>query len=153
MPRLYCRPAVRDDVPAVVRLLADDPLGSGREQATDTLPDAYWRAFDAMTVQRGNELLVADDDGAVVACLQLTIIPGISRLGAFRAQIEGVRVHSDYRGRGIGELLMTYAIGRARDAGCQLVQLTTDRSRPDALRFYERLGFVASHVGMKMPLF
>jgi ribosomal protein S18 acetylase RimI-like enzyme len=152
MLEVQCRLAVREDLPAVVRLLADDPLGSGREQAIDPLPDAYWRAFDAMMLQRGNELLVADDDGAVVGCLQLTIIAGISRLGALRAQIEGVRVHSAYRGRGIGELLVTHAIGRARDAGCRLVQLTTDRARPDALRFYERLGFVASHVGMKMPL-
>ena len=146
------RTATEVDLPAVVRMLADDPLGAGREQYADPLPTAYRDAFAAMRAQGGNDLLVAVEDDAVVGCLQLTIIPGISRLGASRAQIEGVRVAATHRGLGIGELLAREAIERARRAGCALVQLTTDTTRTDAQRFYERLGFEATHVGMKLRL-
>lgn len=146
------RVARREDIPAIVRLLADDALGATREEATDPLPAAYGEAFDAIVAQRGNEVLVAEAEGAVVGCLQLTIIPGLSRRGMARGQIEAVRVARGQRGRGIGERLVRDAIERARAAGCGLVQLTTDRARPDAHRFYERLGFTASHVGMKLPL-
>jgi ribosomal protein S18 acetylase RimI-like enzyme len=146
------RTATRDDVPAIVRLLADDPLGATREEASDPLPQAYWDAFDAIEAQRGNEVLVADLDGDIVGCLQLTIIPGLARLGTTRAQIEGVRVSARHRGQKIGEMMVETAVERARTAGCKLVQLTTDRTRPDAHRFYERLGFVASHIGMKRTL-
>lgn len=148
----HVRTAGEADLPAVVRLLADDPLGAGRERWETPLPAAYRTAFAAMRAQRGNELLVAELDGEVVGCLQLTIIPGVSRLGAWRAQIEGVRVDARHRGRRLGELLVHDAIARARDAGCTLVQLTTDSGRPEARRFYERLGFEASHVGMKLAL-
>ncbi|MEX2618196.1 MAG: GNAT family N-acetyltransferase [Alphaproteobacteria bacterium] len=146
------RIATRADIPGIVRMLADDPLGAGREQYADPLPKAYLDAFDAMQAQTGNDILVAEIGGAVVGCLQLTLIPGLSRLGMTRAQIEGVRVDGRYRGRKIGELLMRDAITRSRDAGAGLVQLTTDISRPDAHRFYEALGFVNSHAGMKLPL-
>jgi ribosomal protein S18 acetylase RimI-like enzyme len=146
------RIARREDVPEVVRLLADDALGAGRERYADPLPEEYWLAFDAMGAQGGNTLLVAELAGRVVGCLQLTVIPGLSRLGMARAQIEGVRVDAESRGRRIGEKLVLAAIGQARAAGCGLVQLTTDSARVDAHRFYERLGFVASHVGMKLPL-
>ncbi len=146
------RTATEADLPAVVRMLADDPLGAGREQYADPLPAAYRDAFAAMRAQGGNDLLVAVEDDAVVGCLQLTIIAGISRLGASRAQIEGVRVAATHRGLGIGEMLIRDAIERARHAGCVLVQLTTDNSRTDAQRFYERLGFEATHVGMKLRL-
>ena len=142
----------REDLPAVVRLLADDPLGAMRERYAEPLPPAYGGAFEAMQRQGGNELLVAELDGAVVGCLQLTLIPGLSRLGTTRAQIEGVRVDARARGRQIGEALVRAAIDRARAAGCGLVQLTTDRTREDAHRFYERLGFAATHLGMKLDL-
>lgn len=146
------RVATAADLPAVVRLLADDVLGALREQPGDPLPEAYGTAFAAMQAQGGNDLLVATLDGAVVGCLQLTIVPGISRRGALRAQVEGVRVSSAHRGARIGEALMREAIARAERAGCVLMQLTTDIGRPDGRRFYERLGFKATHVGMKLPL-
>ena len=146
------RLASREDVPAIVQLLADDVLGAKREQATDPLPRTYWDAFDAAVAQGGNELLVAELDGEVVGCLQLTIIPGLSRMGMTRGQLEGVRVSSTYRGRRIGETLVEAAVDRARERGCRVVQLTTDRSRVDAHRFYERLGFEFTHIGMKRTL-
>lgn len=146
------RLATVEDLPAVVRMLADDPLGAGRERFTEPLPTPYLDAFAAMQAQGGNDLLVAVEDDVVVGCLQLTVIAGISRLGAWRAQIEGVRVAASHRGSGLGEALVREAIARAREAGCSLVQLTTDASRADARRFYERLGFEATHVGMKLGL-
>jgi len=149
---VHIRAARRDDVPAIVRLLADDTLGARREQPTDPLPQAYWDAFDAISTQGGNELLVADANGEVVGCLQLTIIPGLSRMGVRRGQIEGVRVSSQHRGRRIGEALVEAATDRARQLGCALVQLTTDKRRVDAHRFYERLGFESTHIGMKRAI-
>jgi len=151
-PPVQIRVATRDDVPAIVRLLADDMFGATREQASDPLPHQYWDAFDAMTAQRGNELLVAELDGEIVGCLQLTTIPGLSRMGMVRAQLEGVRVSSAHRGRRIGEALVQAAMHRAKELGCSVVQLTTDRRRVDAHRFYERLGFETTHVGMKRAL-
>ncbi len=149
---MIIRRATEDDLPAVVRLLADDPLGATREGSAEPLADAYRAAFAAMEAQAGNELLVAVIALEVVGCLQLTVIPGISRLGASRAQIEGVRVATAHRGAGIGEALMQHAIARATQEGCSLVQLTTDVTRADAKRFYERLGFEATHVGLKLRL-
>lgn len=146
------RTARESDLGAIVRLLADDPLGASREQASDPLPAAYRTAFAAMEAQPGNDLLLATLQGEIVGCLQLTIIPGLSRLGASRGQIEGVRVASTHRGAGIGEALVREAVARAERAGCALVQLTTDVTRTDAQRFYERLGFVPSHIGMKRAL-
>ena len=146
---MIVREATAADVDAIVALLADDGLGRGREAPGDP---AYALAFQAMTRQPGNDYLVAERDGALVGCLQLTLIHGLSRKGASRAQIEGVRVHADHRGQRIGEALIEAAIARARQAGCALMQLTTDRQRGDALRFYERLGFTASHWGMKLAL-
>jgi len=149
---LAIRRATSDDLPAIVRMLADDPLGRTRERYAEPLPEAYRLAFAEVEAQKGNEILVAEIEGRVVGCLQLTLIPGLTRLGMSRAQIEGVRVDEARRGERIGERLFLAAIERAREAGCGLVQLTTDASRPDAHRFYERLGFVASHVGMKLSL-
>ena len=146
------RRAQRRDVPAIIRLLADDRLGATREIVGESVAQVYWDAFDAMTAQPGNEYLVADVGGEVVGCLQLTIIAGLSRSGLTRGQLEGVRVASEYRGHRIGEQLIRAAIESAREAGCRLVQLTSDRTRVDAIRFYERLGFVPSHVGMKLTL-
>jgi ribosomal protein S18 acetylase RimI-like enzyme len=146
------RRATAADLPAIVRMLADDPLGRTRERYADPLSAAYVEAFRRIEAQADNEVLVAEVAGEVVGCLQLTLIPGLARLGMLRAQIEGVRVDGRRRGEGIGERLFQHAIERARAAGCGLVQLTTDAARPEAHRFYERLGFVASHVGMKLAL-
>jgi GNAT superfamily N-acetyltransferase len=146
------RPATEADLPAIVGLLADDELGRGRELASDPLPRDYHDAFAAMTAQAGNRMIVAVVEGSVVGCLQLTVIRGLSRRGMTRAQIEAVRVARGRQGAGIGGALLRHAIELARGEGCRLVQLTTDRSRGDAHRFYERLGFVASHVGMKLAL-
>lgn len=146
------RPAERDDIAAIIALLADDQLGAVRETPGDPPADCYLAAFEAMAAQDGNVYLVALDEGAVVGCLQLTFIPGISRRGMTRAQVEGVRVAASHRGRGIGDELLAHAIERAREAGCGLVQLTADKQRADAHRFYARLGFVASHEGFKLSL-
>ena len=146
---MMIREATEGDIDAIACLLADDGLGRGREAPGDP---AYGRAFAAMSAQPGNVYLLAEIAGDVVGCLQLTIIHGLSRQGASRAQIEGVRVRADQRGKGIGEALFDAAFARASAAGCTLVQLTTDRQRGDALRFYERLGFEASHWGMKRVL-
>jgi GNAT superfamily N-acetyltransferase len=146
------RTATREDVPSIVRMLADDPLGATREKYADPLPEPYWDAFAAIDADPNQLLIVADVDGAVVGVLQLTFIPGLTRLGMWRAQIEGVRIDSAVRGQRLGETLATWAIDEAKRRGCKLVQLTTDKGRPDAHRFYERLGFVASHEGMKLAL-
>lgn len=146
------RSATKGDLPAIVRLLADDPLGSTRERDEDPLPTDYLTAFAAVEAQPGNELVVAVEAGAVIGCLQLIVIPGLARLGMRRGQIEAVRLDRRHRGSGVGTELIRYAIRRAREEGCGLVQLTTDKSRDDAHRFYERLGFVASHEGMKLSL-
>ena len=149
---LTVRSARRDDVPAIVRLLADDVLGAHREQVEEPVAPIYLRAFDEMAEQPGNELLVAVRDAEIIGCLQLTIIAGLSRAGMRRAQLEGVRVSTGHRGARVGEQLVEAAIARARAAGCGLVQLTSDAARTDARRFYERLGFAATHLGMKMSL-
>jgi GNAT superfamily N-acetyltransferase len=144
------RPATRDDVPAVVAMLADDPLGAAREDPADT--QTYAAAYDRVEADPGQHLVVAERDGCVVGTLQLSVIPGLSRRGATRSVIEGVRVARGERGNGLGTELITWAIEESRRAGCSLVQLTSDASRTDARRFYERLGFEASHVGFKLPL-
>lgn len=146
------RDARREDVPAIVRMLADDELGATREQYEDPLPSAYWDAFWAISENPDNRQLVAEVDGEIVGTLQLIFIPGLSRLGAERAQIEAVRVASTHRGHDLGRQMVETAVGMARDRGCLVVQLTSDKQRTDALRFYERLGFVASHEGLKLTL-
>lgn len=143
------REAVDADLPRIADMLADDGLGRGRESGD---MDVYRAAFARMTAQPGNVYLVAEVEDQVAGCLQYTVIHGLSRAGASRAQIEGVRVDAAHRGQKIGEVMMQAAIDRARADGCALVQLTTDRRRGDAHRFYERLGFEASHVGMKLAL-
>lgn len=146
------RRARRDDLPEIVRLLADDELGGRREQFTIPLPQAYYDAFLEVDGDPRHRLVVAEADGEIVGTLQLTFIAGLTHQGARRAQIEGVRVERRRRGRGIGRRLFEWAIEQAREGGCRMVQLTTDNSRPDALRFYQGLGFVASHVGLKLHL-
>ncbi|WP_413876740.1 N-acetyltransferase family protein [Albidovulum sp.] len=143
------RDATREDVPAVVALLAEDTLGATRE-GTDLAP--YLAAFDTMQAERANTLIVGEEAGRIVATCQITFITGLSLRASRRAQVESVRVASDLRGRGIGAALMAEAEARARAAGCALVQLTTNRARADAHRFYERLGFTPSHLGFKKLL-
>ena len=150
MSPLVIRPATRDDVAAIVALLADDPLGAAREDLDDSA--TYDAAYDRVVADRGQHLVVAERDGAVVGTLQLSIIPGLSRRGATRSIIEGVRIARDERGSGLGTELVTWAVDESRRLGCTLVQLTSDASRTDARRFYERLGFTASHVGFKLQL-
>jgi GNAT superfamily N-acetyltransferase len=149
MDSLVIRRATALDVPGIVAMLADDPLGARRESPGDP---AYATAFADIDADPRQFLAVADVDGEVVGTLQLTFIPGLSRRGATRALIEAVRVRADQRGGGLGRELALWAIDTARARGAALVQLTTDASRADAHRFYERLGFVASHVGMKLML-
>jgi ribosomal protein S18 acetylase RimI-like enzyme len=149
---MIIRDARREDVPAIVAMLADDTLGRSRERFEDPLPQPYWDAFTAIEADPNNRLLVMEIEGALAACLQLTFIPGLSRLGAERAQIESVRVAAAHRGAGLGGKLIEAAIAAARRRGAQIVQLTTDKTRADARRFYEGLGFVASHEGMKLSL-
>jgi GNAT superfamily N-acetyltransferase len=143
------RDATRADVPAIVGLLTDDPLGKGREGAAS---DAYLAAFDDIATNPMHHLIVGVDADRIIACCQLTILAGLSRGGSRRALVEAVRVSADLRSKGIGALMMAECEARARSAGATMIQLTTDRSREAAHRFYERLGYTASHLGMKKPL-
>jgi GNAT superfamily N-acetyltransferase len=133
-------------------MLADDVLGAGREDFRLPLPREYVAAFDAIDRDPNNELIVTELEGRVVGVLQVTWLPYLTHRGTWRALIEGVRVDASVRSSGIGRRLFTWAIERAKEKGCGMVQLTTDKARPDALRFYESLGFVASHEGMKLKL-
>jgi ribosomal protein S18 acetylase RimI-like enzyme len=143
------RRARRDDVAIIVAMLADDPLGSGRERLEKPLPPSYYSAFERLDRDPNIQLVVAEEQGgAVIGCLQLCILPGLSSQGASRGLIEDVRVASDRRSRGIGEQLVQWAVTEARARGCKLVELLTHSTRVDAQRFYARLGFKASHVGM-----
>jgi ribosomal protein S18 acetylase RimI-like enzyme len=145
------RRARRDDVGFIVAMLADDRLGSARERLEDPLPPSYFRAFEAVDRDPNIQLVVAENsDGAVVGCLQLCILAGLSSQGASRALIEDVRVASHCRSRGIGEQMVQWAVAEARTKGCKLVELLTHNTRVDAQRFYARLGFQASHVGMTL---
>jgi ribosomal protein S18 acetylase RimI-like enzyme len=145
------RRARRDDVGAIVAMLADDPLGRARERIEDPLPAGYHLAFEAVERDPNIHLVVAEGDaGTVIGCLQLCILPGLSSQGASRALIEDVRVASHCRSRGIGEQLVQWAVAEARGRGCRLVELLTHHTRVDAQRFYQRLGFTPSHVGMTL---
>jgi ribosomal protein S18 acetylase RimI-like enzyme len=142
------RCARREDVAVIVAMLADDHLGRARERLEDPLPVSYFDAFDVIDRDPNIELVVAEEAGRVVGCLQLCILPGLSSQGASRGLIEDVRVASNRRGHGIGEQLVRWAVERSRDKGLKLVELLTHQTRVDAQRFYERLGFQRSHVGM-----
>lgn len=143
------RRAVRADVPAIVGLIAADQIGAARDGGADLEP--YERAFATIDGDPAQLLVVVTEPGGeVVATLQLTVIPGLARRGSLRGQIEAVRVRADLRGRGLGQALLTWAIDEARRRGCTLIQLTSDKRRADALRFYDRLGFTASHEGLKL---
>ena len=146
------RLARQDDLPEIVRMLAEDDLGSQRERYEDPLPDSYIKAFEQIENDSNHELIVAELDGVIVGTLHLIFIPSISFQGGLRAQVESVRVDKLRRGQGIGSEMMRWVIERAKGRKAHLVQLTTHRSRDDAHRFYERLGFEKSHVGMKLSL-
>lgn len=146
------RTATRDDLPTIIAMLANDHLGSKRERYADPLPDVYYSAFDAIDGDPNNEVVVAERDGKIIGTLQLTLIPNLTYQGGVRALIEGVRVDSTMRSAGIGRILFEWAIEEAKRRGCHMVQLTADKTRPDAHRFYESLGFSATHEGMKLHL-
>lgn len=146
------REATEDDLPAIVALLADDPLGQTREDPSLPLDPAYGQAFAELSAAETVLQAVAESDGQVIGCLQLAFLPGLSRKGLKRGQIEAVRIAAGSRSQGLGEAMIRWAIDECRDRGCGVVQLTTDKSRAEAHRFYERLGFAASHVGMKLEL-
>ena len=150
MASTVLREALPGDVPAIVALLADDMLGAAREQPGDVR--AYAAAFAAIDVDPNNALYVMEIDGRIAGCFQLTFIPGLSSNGAWRGQIESVRIAADLRGQGHGARLIRTAIQLCQARGCKTVQLTTHKQRTDAHRFYERLGFVVSHEGMKLAL-
>jgi ribosomal protein S18 acetylase RimI-like enzyme len=143
------RRARREDIGVIVAMLADDPLGGPRERIEDPLPQCYVAAFEQVSRDPNIQLVVAEDgEGTVVGCLQLCILPGLSSQGASRGLIEDVRVASHCRSRGIGEQIVQWAVAEARGRGCKVVELLTHHTRVDAQRFYERLGFARSHVGM-----
>jgi len=148
MTAITIRRARRADVERIVTMLADDALGRARERIETPLPASYVQAFARLDADPNITLMVAEEGGLVIGCLQLCILPGLSSQGASRALIEDVRVDSGCRSRGIGEQLVRWAIAEARGQGCKLVELLTHNTRVDAQRFYERLGFSRSHVGM-----
>lgn len=149
---LEFRQATREDLPEIVRMLADDFLGAQRERYENPLPESYTRAFDEIEGDKNNELIVAELDGAVIGTLQITFTPSISFQGGKRATVESVRVDEKYREQGIGRELMLFAINRAREEKCVSMQLTTNADRTDAHRFYENMGFKGTHLGMKLKL-
>lgn len=151
-PDLTIRRATAGDLPAIVRMLADDPLGATREADASPLPASYAEAFAAIDRDPNQELVVAEHAGRVVGTIQLTCIPGISRQGAWRALIEGVRIDASVRAMGLGRRMIRWAIDRATTRGCRMIQLTSDKSRRDAIRFYQSLGFEATHEGLKLML-
>jgi GNAT superfamily N-acetyltransferase len=146
------RRATRTDLPVIIQMIADDQIGQKREDASVPLNPAYLAAFEAIQRDDNQFLAVAERDGQVIGCLQLTFIPGISRMGMWRGNIESVRVATALRGQGIGRAFFEWAIEMCRQRGCKLVQLTMDKSRMDASRFYQSLGFTPSHEGMKLSL-
>jgi GNAT superfamily N-acetyltransferase len=150
MTDVVIRPAAATDVPAIVAMLVDDEIAAAREAPGDLTP--YRAAFEAINADPNQVLVVAERNGELVGTLQLTIIPGMSRIGASRGLVEGVRVAASARGTGLGTTLMEWSIEEARARGCKIIQLTSDKARVDAHRFYDRLGFIASHEGFKLQL-
>lgn len=149
---LNIRRASRSDVPNIVRLLANDPLGMQREQYREPLSQQYFDAFDQINSDKNNYLIAVEDGSKIIGTCQLTTITYLTYQGGMRAQVEGVRIDESYRGHGIGKLMIEWAINKSREAGCHLVQLTMDKSRVDTIEFYKKLGFIASHEGLKLHL-
>jgi len=149
---LTFRLATQEDLVDIIAMLADDTLGMRREKAGEVISDKYIQAFEKIQSDPNQELTVVEMRGEKVATFQLSFIQYLTYEGGLRGQIEAVRTHSKYRGQGIGTRVFEYAINRAKEKGCHMVQLTSDKKRPDAIRFYESLSFVASHEGMKLKL-
>jgi GNAT superfamily N-acetyltransferase len=152
LPDIDFRLATRADLPSIVRMLADDDLGSQRERAENPLPESYYSAFEQINNDPNHELIVAERNGEVLGTLHLMFLPSVSFQGGLRAQVESVRVEKSFQSQGIGSQMMKWAMERARQRGAHVVQLTSHKSRVDAHRFYERLGFKGSHLGMKISL-
>ena len=152
MSEVQIRRAEEIDLPAIVAMLADDPLGRSREDASEPLAKAYCDAFAAVNADPNLFLAVMTDGGRVIGTLQISYLAGLSLQGAWRGQIEAVRVAADRRGERLGQRLLEWAVEQCRARGCKIVQLTTNKSRHDAHRFYDRLGFKASHIGYKLEL-
>ena len=150
--KLIFREAKESDLPTLIKLLADDQLGSERESASLPLDQAYIDAFQSITTDQNNELIVVENNHEIIGMLQITYIPYLSHMGAWRCLIEAVRVHKNYRGQGIGTSVFKWAIQQAREKGCFMVQLTSNKQRDSAIRFYKDLGFIASHEGFKLQL-
>lgn len=146
------REANDKDLSALVKLLSNDELGKHREDTSLPLNQSYLCAFDAINKDPNNQLIVAEFNNELVGMLQLTFIPYLTHIGSWRCLIEGVRIHEKFRGKGFGEMMFEEAIRIAKTKGCSLVQLTSDKQRPDALRFYEKLGFISSHEGFKLQI-
>lgn len=146
------RKATREDIPVIVEMIANDPLGKTRENFTDPLPDSYYNAFDVIIKDKNQELIVVELDQTIIGTLQLSFITYLTYQGGIRAQIEAVRILEEYRGKGVGLQMFEWAINRAKERKAHVLQLTTDKKRPDAINFYEKLGFVSSHEGMKLHL-
>ena len=144
------RPAIKEDIIHIVAMLADDELGMKRENFQDPLPESYWKAFDRIDADPNQELIVVEEDEEVIGTLQLSFIPYLTYQGGIRSQIEAVRIRKDKRSGGLGQKMFLWAIDRAKERGAHLLQLTSDKQRPDAIRFYERLGFKSTHEGMKI---
>ena len=151
-PAVLFRRATRADLAAIVRMLADDELGSQRERYENPLPESYYSAFEQIENDPNHELIVAEQDGEVIGTLHLMFLPSVSFQGGLRAQVESVRVDKRFQSQGIGSQMMKWAMEHARQRGAHVVQLTTHKTRLDAHRFYERLGFQGSHLGMKLSL-
>ncbi|HEX2629677.1 MAG TPA: GNAT family N-acetyltransferase [Chitinophagaceae bacterium] len=149
---LHYRLATATDVPIIVRMLADDTLGSQREKSSDAISDKYIKAFERIVADPNQELTIVEMDGEIVATFQLSFIQYLTYEGGIRAQVEAVRTSSSHRGQGIGGKVFDYIIERAKQKGCHMVQLTSDKKRSDAIRFYESKGFVSTHEGMKLHL-
>ena len=149
---LEFRDATKSDLPAIVQLLANDNLGSQREDPSSPLNSAYLEAFDEISADKNNQLVVVECDRKIAGILQITYIPYLTYIGSWRCLIEGVRVHQDFRGQGLGTKFFEWAIEKARKKDCKIVQLTSDKQRTDAIRFYESLGFKATHEGFKLKL-
>lgn len=152
MTDLVFRKATKEDLSDIVGLLADDPLGASRENVQDPLSEAYKRAFELIEKDLNQELIVVEDEQEIIGTLQLTFIPYLTYQGGLRSQIEAVRIKANRRSEGIGRKMFEWAIERAKSRGAHVLQLTTDKQRPEALRFYESLGFQATHEGLKLHI-
>lgn len=149
---LTIREAILQDVPKIVELLADDKLGKNRESHGDELPQQYYNAFEKISVDENQELIVVERQGEIIGTLQLSFIQYLTYQGSLRAQMEGVRIRSDMRSLGIGKTMIEWAVNRSRERKAHLLQLTTDKRRKGAIEFYRELGFEATHEGMKLHL-